>query len=109
LAIAVKRVVRIVADQETHELDPASLVGGAETALYEAFSSSRAGIQEAIDAGNYDQAIEGLIGLKPHIDRFFDDVMVMSEDLSERHRRLALLKEVGALFGAIASFDRVST
>jgi glycyl-tRNA synthetase beta chain len=109
LAIAVKRVVRIVQDQERHTLDATSLQGEAELALYEAFSSSRVGIEKAIGEGAYTDALSGLIGLKPHIDRFFEDVMVMSEDMGERTRRLALLGEVADLFGAMASFDKVST
>jgi glycyl-tRNA synthetase beta chain len=109
LAIAVKRVVRIAQGQERYELDATTLAGDAELALYEAFSSSRVGIEKAIGEGAYTDALRGLIGLKPHIDRFFDDVMVMSEDMGERTRRLALLGEVADLFGAMASFDKVST
>lgn len=109
LAIAVKRVVRIVADQAPEALKPQTLQGEAERALYEATSSQRAGIQTALKAGRYDEAIAGLIALKPPIDRFFDEVMVMSEDPGERQRRLALLGEIADLFGAMASFDKVST
>ena len=109
VAIAVKRVVRIAQDQERHTLDPGTLEGGAEQSLYESYSSSKLGIEQAIDEGRYSDALEGLISMKPHIDRFFEDVMVMSEDQAERIRRLALLGEVADLFGAMASFDKVST
>ena len=109
LAIAVKRVVRIAQDQERHALDSSVLADDAELALYESYSSSKLGIEKAISDGRYTEALEGLIAMKPHIDRFFEDVMVMSEDQGERTRRLALLSEVADLFGGIASFDKVST
>ena len=109
LAIAVKRVVRIAQDQERHPLDPSALEGDAELGLYESYNSSKLGIEKAIGEGRYGDALEGLIGMKPHIDRFFEDVMVMSEDVGERTRRLALLGEVADLFGAMAAFDKVST
>ena len=109
LAIAVKRVVRIAEDQEECSLEPASLHEPAEAALYESFITSKRSVDEAIGEERYSDALAALIGMKPHIDRFFEDVMVMSEDTGERNRRMALLGEVANLFDSIASFEKVST
>ena len=38
---------------------------------------------------------------------FFDNIMVVSEDKSERDNRLGLLMEVRALAGTIADFDKI--
>jgi glycyl-tRNA synthetase beta chain len=109
LAIAVKRVVRIVQDQPVSELDPTTLSEGAEQDLYAASSDVGAQAQAALTQGAYADALILLASLKPHIDRFFEDVMVLSEDPGERTRRLALLGVVASLFNRVADFSKVST
>ncbi|MCD8542354.1 MAG: hypothetical protein LRY69_02650 [Gammaproteobacteria bacterium] len=39
-----------------------------------------------------------LARLKPIIDQFFDEVMVMAEDQQVRHNRFSLLKQLRELF-----------
>ena len=78
-------------------------------ALFEAWHTVQQGAYKALDAGEYTEALERLVTLKPTIDRFFDDVLVMSEDDGERTRRLNLLASVHVLFHRIAAFDKVST
>jgi glycyl-tRNA synthetase beta chain len=109
LAAAVKRVVRIVADQAPGALDPATLTEPAERALYEAFVGVERATVAALAAGRYDDALGRLVSLKPAIDGFFDAIMVMSDDPGERGRRLALLGGIAGLFRQVAAFDRVST
>jgi glycyl-tRNA synthetase beta chain len=109
LAVGVKRVAKIVVGHEAGTLDPARLTEDAEQGLYEAWHGVQKAATSALDEGNYPQALEHLITLKPAIDRFFDDVLVMSDNPEERQVRLALLSLVGTLFQRIAAFDKVST
>ena len=51
--------------------------------------------------------IEGLRALKPHIDAYFDKVMVMVEDEKVRANRLALLSKIDQLFSRIADFSKI--
>lgn len=44
--------------------------------------------------------------LKPHIEAFFDDVMVMTDDTERRDNRLALLSRVDLIARSIADFSR---
>ena len=44
-----------------------------------------------------DDLFQVLLELKPHIRRFFDDILVMAEDPDERHSRLGLLQALSAL------------
>jgi glycyl-tRNA synthetase beta chain len=45
--------------------------------------------------------------LKPAVDRFFDDVLVMADDPRVRDNRLGLMRRVGALFGDVADFRKI--
>ena len=47
--------------------------------------------------------------LRPHIDTFFDKVMVMVEDEQLRSNRLALLQELLREFSTIADFSEIVT
>jgi glycyl-tRNA synthetase beta chain len=110
LALAVKRVAKIIQGQDASQrLDPDTLALPAERSLYQALVEVRSECLAAFEAWRFDRASELLAGLKPAIDRFFDEVMVMSEVPAERARRLALLSEVGTLFHRLAAFDKVST
>ena len=51
-----------------------------------------------LDAGEYTGALAALAGLRDHVDRFFDTVKVMDDDVVLRGNRLALLARIGALF-----------
>jgi glycyl-tRNA synthetase beta chain len=56
----------------------------------------------------YEAVLARLAGLRPAIDTFFDDVMVMTDDQSVRRNRLALLSDLRALFLDIADISRLS-
>jgi glycyl-tRNA synthetase beta chain len=45
--------------------------------------------------------------LKPYIDRFFDNVFVMTENIEIRKNRLALLESVKELFDKYADFSKI--
>ncbi|MBM3189882.1 MAG: glycine--tRNA ligase subunit beta, partial [Chloroflexi bacterium] len=97
------RCVRITRDQpETYPVDPARFVEPATRALYEAYRVARA----RVDA---DPTVDGLFSalqeMVPAIRRFFDDVLVMDEDLTLRRNRLGLLQAIGALAHGIVDLS----
>jgi glycyl-tRNA synthetase beta chain len=47
--------------------------------------------------------------MRESVDRFFDDVMVMAEDINIRKNRLALLGQIAGLFDLLADFSKIST
>jgi glycyl-tRNA synthetase beta chain len=63
----------------------------------------------SIHEGNYDAALGSAASLRPLLDRFFDDVMVMVEDVDVRANRLSLLKMLYDDFSKIADFSEIVT
>ncbi|MFQ5518499.1 MAG: DALR anticodon-binding domain-containing protein, partial [Mariprofundus sp.] len=53
------------------------------------------------------EQLDVLAGLRGPVDRFFDDVMVMTDDEALRNNRLALLTRLRELFLHLADFSRL--
>ncbi len=58
---------------------------------------------------NYDSAISAAANLRPLLERFFDEVMVMVDDERIRANRLAILQKLYRDFSAIADFSEIVT
>jgi glycyl-tRNA synthetase beta chain len=58
-------------------------------------------------AADHDATLLQVVALRPAVDRFFDDVMVMVEDARLRSARLALLAAVEARLSNVADFTRL--
>ncbi len=109
LAAANKRIANILKKESTEAtVDAALLTDPAETALADALGTAQNQTAPLIAARDYGQALTQLAALRDPIDRFFDDVMVMADDPAVRSNRLALLREVRALFGDIADVSRLA-
>ncbi len=80
------------------EIDPGALAQGAERRLFEKADRAQGEVAAAVAAGDYERAIEIQLALRPAIDEFFDEVLVMDEDPQVRSTRLAILRKVHALF-----------
>ncbi len=61
----------------------------------------------ALAAHDYRHAFELLLGLRPTIDKFFDDVLVMAKEEDLRTNRLRLLACVRSLFGRLADLSKI--
>ena len=79
----------------------------AEQALYSAASRLSPAVESLRQQGNYTAALEQIATLRPHVDRFFDQVMVMVEDEHIRTNRLALLALTVSEFSKIADFSEI--
>lgn len=97
------------ADLDYGEVDPGRFVEPAEEALYEALRAAQAQVQEHLAARDHDRALAVMAGLRPPVDRLFDEVKVMTEDPALRANRLALLSAVDRLFRRVADFKRIAT
>lgn len=56
----------------------------------------------------YVDLMKDVAALKPHVDRFFDDVMVMVEDSALRSARLALLNQLQRAASVVADFTKMA-
>ncbi|HUB19598.1 MAG TPA: glycine--tRNA ligase subunit beta [Acidobacteriaceae bacterium] len=79
----------------------------AETALFEASTKLAPEVEELGRRGEYRQAMEKIATLRPHVDLFFDKVMVMAEDKALRDNRLELIGSVLRAFSKIADFSEL--
>lgn len=109
LAAANKRIANILKKAEfapgESEPDSALLLEPAERNLAERIGELQARVLPLLESPDYTAALAMLAELRPDVDRFFDDVMVMVEDADLRASRLALLEKVRALFSSIADIS----
>jgi glycyl-tRNA synthetase beta chain len=54
---------------------------------------------------DYNAVLEKLAGLRETVDQFFEDVMVMEDDMALRQNRLALLAKLQQLFMHVADIS----
>jgi hypothetical protein len=88
-------------------LQPALLLQPEERALYEALERVRATAEPQLDRREYAAGLRALAALRPAVDAFFDQVMVMADDPAVRGNRLALLARLRALFLRVADLSRL--
>ena len=107
LAAAFKRVGNIIKDQSPQSLRPAALLEAAERSLHEAHRAIAADVDTLLAGRSFEAALRRVTELKPAVDAFFDNVMVMAEDEAVRSNRVALLQSIAATFRRIADFGRI--
>jgi len=106
-AAAFKRIQNISKKSDFDDYDASYLVEPAEKQLEEAYRQSRSVVTDSLENQNYIDAISTLVTLKPHVDLFFDNVMVMTEDVNLKQNRLGLLRSIAASFFQIADFTLI--
>jgi glycyl-tRNA synthetase beta chain len=103
-----KRVGNIIPeDFKFSNVDVNLLVSEPEKELYNKFIEIKDKFKQLIENKDYDKALGLMLELKPYIDRFFDNVMIMVEDEKLKNNRLSLLKEINDLFRNIADFTKL--
>jgi len=112
LTAANKRIRNILRKSEEGipaQIDVQQLSEPAEIALSQAILETAGAIAPAIAKGDYAAALRALAGLRPVVDGFFDEVMVMAPDPVVRANRLALLGQLNQLFLGIADISLLQT
>ena len=112
LAAANKRVANILSKQDSAAVPPALseslLQESAEKALYAAIIDKESEVAPYVKQGDDQKGLILLAELKPAIDGFFDEVLVMAEDEAVRDNRLALLAKLQALFLNLADISHLT-
>lgn len=111
LASANKRVANILAKQQPSNSEPqvALLQDDAEKQLLFALRDKQAALQLAEKTANYTEFLLTLASLKPAIDAFFEQVMVMVDDDALRENRLALLAQLNQQFSLVADISLLAS
>jgi glycyl-tRNA synthetase beta chain len=109
LIVGFKRAHRLVEKEQWDRkpVDTARFEHPTESALYQATAEEREKMMSAMNRGDYGQALDALVRLKPPIDTFFAAVMVNAEDSAVRSNRLSLLQEVDDFFSSFADFSQI--
>jgi glycyl-tRNA synthetase beta chain len=110
LAAANKRIANILrkaSEAIGAEVNVELLRMPAEVKLYDAMHALREPVSGATARREYTAALGQLAQLRPAVDAFFDEVMVMDEDAQLRNNRLALLAQLRGMFGGIADLSRL--
>jgi glycyl-tRNA synthetase beta chain len=110
LAAAFKRASNILkqakADNGTPP-DRALLQDPADFELYDALVSAEGAANDRIVRGDFEGGLKCLVTVKPHLDLFFDKVMVMIEDEGLKRQRLALLNKLVRAFHRVADLSEI--
>ena len=111
LASANKRIRNILkkSDAAPGGLDEALLKEPTEQALYESVKKIEPQIESNMLRRDYTEALKILAGIRGIVDKFFDDVLVNTEDMQLRANRLALLHRLNTLMNRVADISKLAT
>ena len=109
LSAAFKRIRNILtkaggADQFAGEPDPALLEPGAEVELY---TEAHRIVEQTKDSTAYEAVLRRTAGLRPRVDTYFDQVLVMANDERVRQNRLRMLAWLLRAFTRVADFSEI--
>ena len=105
-----KRVANILAKSEVtvaDKVDETLLTEPAEQNLHSSVRQAQTAVTPLLEKADYTQVLQTLASLDDPLTQFFDSVMVNSEDDTLRNNRLALLKQVRALFLTVADISEL--
>jgi glycyl-tRNA synthetase beta chain len=108
LAAANKRIgniLRQAGGEVGTRVDPMLLDAGVEAELFEAIDNTAITIAPLSAQRRYVDILQQLATLREPVDRFFDGVMVMVDDVPKRANRLALLNRLRRMFLDVADIS----
>jgi glycyl-tRNA synthetase beta subunit len=97
---AYARCVRITRDHESYSFDPDAYSLEEEKTIVN-------DIQPLPLDGTVNGLVNSLRQLEPAISRFFDNILVMDEDMTVRQNRLALLQQITKLSDGVADLSQL--
>jgi len=115
LAISFKRIRKILekagpeSDWKLPAVRPDLFTEEAERQLHSQAATVGREAEKHKREGRYREALQGIAGLRPVVDLFFDEVMVMADEEQIRKNRLTLLSELLSEFSKIADFSEIAT
>jgi glycyl-tRNA synthetase beta chain len=110
LAAAFKRASNILKQAKLTDSPPpdrALLRDQADYDLYDALVSAEGSANDRIVRGDFEGGLKTLVSVKPHLDEFFDKVMVMVDDEALKAQRLALLSKLVRAFRRVADLSEI--
>jgi len=115
ISIAFKRMKNILRQARKARKQPSTTINAnalkedAERTLAGLLPETAKKVEALRGARDYDTALSEIAKLRPAIDQFFDQVMVIVDDENLRANRLALLETLTREFSTIADFSEIVT
>jgi glycyl-tRNA synthetase len=104
---AYARCVRITRDlKQSFDVDPQAFAEKAEKSLYSALLLAEKSLQ-LVRICSADSFLTAFLPMIPEVNRFFDEVLVMTEDAALQRNRLALLQRIVALGSKVADMSKL--
>lgn len=110
LAAAFKRASNILKQAKSEDgaaPERALLRDQADFDLYDALVAAEGSANDRIVRGDFEGGLKTLVSVKPHLDAFFEKVMVMVEDEALKRQRLALLSKLVRAFRRVADLSEL--
>ncbi|MBI2822377.1 MAG: glycine--tRNA ligase subunit beta [Acidobacteria bacterium] len=109
IATSFKRIRNILAGLPDHdgEVQDGLLREPAERELYRQITTWQPAIRTSMEQSNYYDALKIMARMRPHLDLFFDKVLVMAEDPRLRQNRLRLLHQISVLFRQVGDLSQI--
>ncbi|WP_306395061.1 glycine--tRNA ligase subunit beta [Telluria beijingensis] len=113
LAAANKRITNILKKNEEAmpkdaRVEPGLLQDQAEKDLAAAVARVQPDVDAAFAAGDFSGTLKILAQLRDQVDAFFNDVMVMADDVALRNNRLALLASLHGMMNRVADISKLA-
>jgi glycyl-tRNA synthetase beta chain len=110
LAAANKRITNILkkTDAPTGEVQESLLQEEAEKKLSQSIARVRPEVDAAFHRRDFTGTLKTLAQLRDDVDAFFNDVMVMAEDVALRNNRLALLASLHTMMNRVADISKLA-
>ncbi|MGB3224598.1 MAG: glycine--tRNA ligase subunit beta [Desulforhopalus sp.] len=107
LAASYKRIRNIIKDNSQITVSPSLFEHKAESDLYALFLQVSKEMEHKIQVKDYSMALKAMLKMKEPVDTFFDEVMVMADDMAVRQNRLNLLTILGDLILQIGDISKL--
>ena len=107
----IKNILRQATEKQfaiAEQVETSHLAEAAELNLWETLQLLTPDVEAFRAKQDYTHALEVIATLRPHVDRFFDETMVLVDDVQLRGNRLALLQGIVQELGRIADFSELS-
>ncbi|HDP69962.1 MAG TPA: glycine--tRNA ligase subunit beta [Actinobacteria bacterium] len=79
-----------------------------EKVLFSVVLLSERDIKKAFEVDNYEKVMKILAELRPAVDKFFDEVLVMAKEKELKNNRIKLLNKCVQVFESVADFSKLA-
>ena len=105
--LSIKRILSILEPEKNFSSIDKNLFNDHEKNLYSAFTKTQSDIKQLLAQENFEAALETFEHLAKTIDSFFDNVLIMDDNMAIRTNRISLLQEFKKLFLKFADFSQI--